>query len=63
VLDRLPIQQDDLRIEKDATAGLLDEWLGRDYGALGYGVVRVPVLSPKNRLAYVLERLSEQGPI
>ncbi len=61
VLDRLPIQQDDLRIEEDATAGLLDEWLGRDYSALGYSVVRVPVVSPKDRLALVLERLSEQG--
>jgi predicted ATPase len=61
VLDPLPIEQDCLRIEEEATAALLDEWLTRDYGALGYGIVRVPVLSPKDRLAYVLERLLEQG--
>ena len=61
VLDRLPVQQDDLRIEEDATAGLLDEWLARDYSALGYSVVRVPVLSPKDRLAFVLERLSDSS--
>ena len=45
----------------DATADLMDEWLARDYSALGYSVVRVPVLSPEERLAFVLERLSEQG--
>jgi predicted ATPase len=61
VLDRLPIQQDGLRIEDDALAGFLDEWLAPDYGALGYTVVRVPVMSPKERLEFVLERLSEQG--
>jgi predicted ATPase len=61
VLDRLPLQQDDLRIEKNATARLLDEWLARDYSSLGYGVIRVPVLSPRDRLAFVLERLPERG--
>jgi predicted ATPase len=61
ILDRLPVQQDGVRTEDDATAGLLDEWLAHDYSALGYHVVRVPVLSPQERLAFVLERLSEQG--
>jgi len=61
VLDRLPLQQDGLREEVDVSAVLLDEWLARDYSALGYDVVRVPVLPPQERLAFVLERLSEQG--
>jgi predicted ATPase len=61
VLDRLPIQQDGLRPEDEALAAFLDEWMARDYGALGYRVVRVPVLSPEERIAFVLERLSEQG--
>jgi len=61
VLDRLPFQQNGARIEDDAIAGLLDEWLARDYSALGYSVVRVPVLSIKDRLAFIFERLSEQG--
>jgi predicted ATPase len=61
VLDRLPIEQDGLREEVDVSATLLDEWLPRDYSALGYDVVRVPVLPPQERLAFVLERLSEQG--
>ena len=30
----------------------------RDYRSLGYDVVRVPVLSPAERLDFILERLS-----
>lgn len=60
ILDRLPI---DRKIkpgpEDDATAEFLDEWLERDYSALGYSVVRVPVIPPQERLGYVLERPSE----
>jgi len=60
LLERFPVEQDGIRTEDDTTADLLDEWLARDYGALGYDVVRVPVLSPHERLAFVLERLAEQ---
>jgi predicted ATPase len=64
VLDPLPFQPDDERVEEVAAiAGFLDEWHTRDYRALGYRVVRVPVLAPKERLAFVLERLSAQGKI
>jgi predicted ATPase len=62
ILDPLPFQPDDQRVEEIVTiAGYLDEWHTRDYSALGYSVVRVPVLPPKERLDFVLERLSEQG--
>ncbi|MCP4284666.1 MAG: ATP-binding protein [Gammaproteobacteria bacterium] len=61
LLDRFLVEQDGVRTEDDATADLIDEWLARDYSALGYSVVRVPVLSLQERLAFVLERLSEQG--
>jgi len=61
LLDRFPVEQDGVRTEDDATAALIDEWLPRDYSALGYGVVKVPVLSIQERLVFVLERLSEQG--
>jgi predicted ATPase len=61
ILDRFPFQQDGVRFEDDATAGLIDEWLSRDYSALGYRVVRVPVLPVKDRLTFILETLSEQG--
>ena len=60
VLDRLPLQQDGLRFKDDFHAAFLDEWIFRDHRALGYDVVRVPVLAPKERLAFVLERISEQ---
>jgi predicted ATPase len=62
ILDPLPFQPDDERVEEiAAVAGYLDEWHTRDYIALGYDVVRVPVLPPQERLAFVLERLSERG--
>jgi len=62
MLDRLPVPRSKtLGPEDDASASFLDEWLARDYSALGYHVVRVPVLPPQERLEFVLERLSEQG--
>jgi predicted ATPase len=62
MLEPLPFQPDDQRVEEIAAiAGYLDLWHLRDYRALGYSVVRVPVMPPKERLAFVLERLSEQG--
>jgi predicted ATPase len=61
ILDPLPFQENGVRDDDAAKVGYLDEWLARDYSALGYRVVRVPVLSPQERLAFVLERLSEQG--
>ena len=60
-LDPLPYKGNGVRDEDAALAGYLDEWHTRDYSALGYNVVRVPVLAPEERTAYVLERLSEQG--
>jgi uncharacterized protein (TIGR00730 family) len=61
MLDRLPVHQDGLRLEDEADTEYLDEWHVRDYTALGYRVVRVPVLPPEERLAFVLEKLAEQG--
>ena len=61
ILDRLPFRQDGARLDHDAASNLLDEWLARDYGALGYDVVRIPVLPPEERLASVLDTLCTQG--
>ncbi len=61
LLDRFPVEQDGMRYHDDVTADLIAKWIARDYSALGYSVVRVPVLSPQERLAFVLERLSEHG--
>jgi predicted ATPase len=63
ILDPLPFQKNGVRDYDAAAAGYLDEWLARDYSALGYPIVRVPVLAPQERLAFVLEVLSEKGMI
>ena len=61
LLNRLPYQKDGIRVADDDTAAYLESWTLRDYDALGYKVIRVPVLSPEERLELVLERLTEQG--
>jgi predicted ATPase len=62
LLDPLPFQTDGERVaEVAAIAAYLDAWQARDYSALGYHVVRVPVLPHEKRLAFVLDTLSEQG--
>jgi predicted ATPase len=61
MLNRLPYQQDGIRGGDDASAAYFESWMIRDYNALGYDVVRVPVLESEERLAFILERLSEQG--
>ncbi len=62
ILDRLPMaRKTPLGPEDKASSIFIDEWLVRDYSALGYQVVRVPVLPPAERLAFVLDKLAEQG--
>ena len=39
----------------DASSDFLNEWLERDYSALGYLVVKVSVLPPEERLAFILD--------
>ena len=63
MLDRFPVQIDDVRIEDEAAAKYLDEWHYCDYTALGYQVVRVPVLPPRERLAFILENVSAKSVI
>ena len=61
ILNRLPYQQDGIRGGDDASAAYFDSWMERDYNALGYNVVRVPVLPPEERLAFIIDGLSESG--
>ncbi len=61
LLNRLPYQKDGVRVADDETADYLETWMLRDYGALGYDVIRVPVISPEERLAFVIEKLAEKG--
>lgn len=59
ILDRLPFRPDGVRLDDDAQGDFLDTWLARDYAALGYDVVRVPVMPPAVRLDVVLAYLRE----
>ena len=59
ILDPLPIQRNGFRPEDEAVAAFLDAWIARDYTSLGYQVVRVPVLSIQERIAFILGRLSD----
>ena len=61
LLNRLPYQKDGVRVADDETAEYLESWILRDYSDLGYRVISVPVLSPDERLEFVLEKLNEQG--
>ena len=61
LLTRLPYQRGGIRAGDNETAAYFESWMLRDYCSLGYNVVRVPVLPPEERLAFVIERLSEQG--
>ncbi len=61
ILDQLPLELNGFRFDGAAHTDFLDEWHTRDYSALGYHVVRVPVLPPEERLTFVLERLSGPG--
>jgi predicted ATPase len=60
-LDPFEYEEDGVRVEGDVASLFLDEWVRRDYEALGYTVVRVPVLPTEERLAFVLEALRAQG--
>jgi len=61
LLERLPLYRSQtLGPEDDESSEFLNEWLYRDYSALGYQVIKVPVLSPLERLAFILERLPKK---
>lgn len=61
LLDRLPLEMNGVRSEDEAVSEFIDEWLFRDYTALGYDVERVPVLPIKERLTFILERVPKKG--
>ena len=57
VLDPLPLERDGFRFEDETVVRFLDEWIARDFAALAYSIIRVPVMAPEDRLRYVLERV------
>ncbi len=46
VLDRFPVQKDAARSEDDISADFLDQWLTRDYNALGFNVGEGTSIAP-----------------
>jgi predicted ATPase len=60
VPDPFHVERDGIRIEDEVLREFLDTWLPHDYGALGYSVIRIPVMSPQERLEFVLDKLKEQ---
>lgn len=61
MLDRLSLQQNGLRYKDNTLQDFTAEWHVRDYSALGYRIVSVPVLPPDERCTFVLDVLREQG--
>ena len=57
LLDQLPFKKDQVRIEKKATADILDRALEKSYTMLGYKVIRIAVMPSRERLRKVLEAL------
>ena len=57
LLDALPLDVDEIRFDDSRLVPFLDHWIADDFTTLGYDVVRVPVLPPEARLAFVLHRL------
>jgi len=55
------LEADPVRTEDPETRRLLDQYLERDYAALGYEVLRVPVMSVPERKAFVIENLKVRG--
>ncbi len=55
ILDPLPLQLNGFRFEDIVDIGFFDEIHTQDYSALGYTIIRVPVLPPEERLAFVLD--------
>ena len=62
ILDPLPFQSDEQRVQAVSEIMVfIGEWISRDYAALGYPIVRVPVLPIAERIAFVREALAERG--
>ncbi len=61
ILAPLPFNKDGYRDREAEIVDYFDEWITRDYQALGYKTTRVPVLSLHERLSFVLDKLSQSN--
>ena len=58
ILDPLPLDVDNIRFDDTELVAFIDRWISRDCRLLGYEIIRVPVMSPEARLAFVLDRVA-----
>lgn len=63
LLDLLPLVADYARTEDQDDQRRIHELLGEVYGALGFPVIRVPVLPPEARVDWMLAALSGGRPV
>ena len=60
-LEQLPhYQTDEQRVEEKTKANSIEIALLQTYAEFGHEVVRVPVLEPKERVQYILERMEKK---
>jgi predicted ATPase len=57
LFDRLPIKADSVRTEDNAAAQQLEDMFLADYRAIGYDVIRVPVMPIMARTDFILQHL------
>lgn len=58
IFDRLPVIKDSARIESEIEAAKIDKMLEEDYRALGYELIRVPVMPVIARTEFILRSLN-----
>jgi predicted ATPase len=58
LFDRLPFEEDGVRVEDEQAAAFLDKQLELDYRSLGYDVTRIPAMSVQDRVTMLLSLTS-----
>lgn len=61
ILAPLPFEKDGYRDPEAEIVDYFDEWITRDYHALGYTTIRVPVMSLEERLTYIISKINDHG--
>jgi predicted ATPase len=59
ILDLLPLTKDYARTEDEQAQKEIHRLIGEVYGALPFPVIRVPVLPPQERVAFIVEHAEE----
>ncbi|MDA8138594.1 MAG: ATP-binding protein [Desulfobacteraceae bacterium] len=57
LMERLCFEKDDVRTEDEALAFRLETLLEESYASLGYAIIRVPVMSVRERVEFILDYL------